>query len=330
MSEVTISGIRQTEPVNTSCRISNDRCARGLFPCRTVSVNDCGPGRWFYSVECAGTCGNTVVADACIYRCSGPDLRICPTISDQGANSATFTAEGAVNRVLSSDAVLDCTYFTSTFESATYDQMLNISQYRSTTDPREYNRAFNAYCFQPVNEDCPFDTTTGAQMPRCARISTTGDAGLLCKEWFNFLDDTNRDNFILNYCTETQTSDCKCAVPQPDDVFRVLNSAIGLAGSPQCWWVPCKLQTGAYLIPSRFLDQDVCPQEITICQTVINFAESEGTDIDVNIVDNYTGCDVQTNGPSPETINFLERYWWIILLGIGAFILVIVIIYYIV
>ena len=318
-TDVTISGVIQTNPLNSTCDLTDDE---------TCSFNyDCGTGKWYYHNQIGGECGEMVTADSCIYYCSDADINKCPQIGTTGASTVAFTSDIVNNFYTPNGAPLSCTYPESAFATATLTQMSPLTQYRQATNPADYNRAFNQYCFQPISENCPVDETSDQVMPSCSRAASTGQDGLLCKQWLASLDNITRDNYIEAYCTNNKTLDCTCAVPEPASLFRILNAGIGLSGAPQCWWIPCKIQTGAYLIPSAYENQDVCPKEITICENIINFANAviqSGGTININEVDNYTGC----GNTSVGILAFLENNWWIILIVLIIIILIVVLFYW--
>lgn len=328
---ITLSGFPQTRAVNVTCEASNDGCS-GSGDCS--NTYNCGTGSWYYNRTCGGQCGNILSADGCIYFCSGPDLASCPQIGtpDQGAMSASFSNPDVATNYTPGSAPLNCTYSPSAFATATYTQMRNVTQHQSTSNVTQYNEAFTTYCFQEVTQNCPIDITTNSVMPSCSRAASTGQDGLLCKQWLAQVDSSTRDNAIVAYCTSHMTPDCTCAVPQPAGLFQQLNRGIGLTGSPQCWWVPCKIQTGAYLIPSAYLNQSVCPQNVTVCENIVNFVNAtieSGGQVNINEIDNYTGCGISNNGGGNSGfLGFIESYWWVFVIILIVIILFLVIFFW--
>lgn len=227
-----------------------------------------------------------------------------------------------------------CFYNPSVFSTATQAQMdpwLGAFDYINNTDLNAeiIGESLTNFCFQRTTLNCPQDDVTGQGMTACAIYSTTSESGTICRNNLGstvVINPKDLDGLFNQYCAANKTADCDCVNPQPADLYNQMNAAIGsFIGAKQCWWVPCKSESGNYMVPSGNQVTDACPSNITICENVANFVNdqiADGACINVSFVDNVTNCS------SSGILTWLEQYWWVILIIIMIIAAIVIFFYF--
>lgn len=296
----------------------------------------CPNNTWVWGCAPNQKCGGVQVTNGSVYYCSPPDPSLCPKFGDNNIGPSDVTISNGYQRQFYQNGQplpsTLCTYTDlSGFSTMTPAQSNSFFQHADTSSAT-YQQVAKDYCFGTTTIDCPQDAVSGGQMPVCARMSTTNDAGLNCRQWLDQFDENTQIEYWTSYCTQGQSGcttctntshDCDCVNPEPALLFNELNSAIGfVAGNKRCWWVPCESSNNAYYVPPSVKNAGCSASGNVICETVVNFINSyiaNGGQVDVNEVDNYTGC-----GNNNPFSYFLFEYGWVFVLLIVIIVLAII------
>ena len=123
-------------------------------------------------------------------------------------------------------------------------------------------------------------------MPNCARLSSTGADGVICRNWQK-RDPKAFDVAVGSYCAKNNTPDCACINraqnPQYTEIKNNVIDALGFTGSAApCWYFPCQDQTGVLMTLSQQQELKTCPN-INICKEVVKMYNEGKINGDINI-----------------------------------------------
>ena len=172
-------------------------------------------------------------------------------------------------------------------------------------DGNEINLANNLigkYCFQTV-KTCK-DANPGIPVNSCPRIISTASDDAPCRQWAQN-NPGWADPLKVQWCSANNSSlacDCisRATDPSGNAARTFYSAAIGAHPyAARCWYRPCSSQNG-YALNTEEIFSQKCPDNVTVCDAVINAIDDNKVTIDDNKV--WGTCNISsTPGTTPGT-----------------------------
>lgn len=149
----------------------------------------------------------------------------------------------------------------------------------------------------------------------------------ICQEWISANYNSKKggvssypDGSIQDYCDKVLSPDCACQNAQDSVVFDLVTRDVGGLPSTICWWKPCTLDEGNFLVRKNDVPAD-CPE--SVCVSVANvFLQNDEIGKDV-IINQVNACGNDNGG----TVWYKQWWVWIIVLAIITLIFMVIIYY---